>query len=131
DLSKVCELNSVRVPNLFSVESYATVHHLVSTIKGTLKQECSLMDLIAATFPGGSITGAPKLRAMEIINEIETISRGPYCGSIGYFGFDGTMDTSIVIRSFVIKNDLLTFHVGGGIVADSIAHQEYLETLVK
>jgi para-aminobenzoate synthetase component I len=131
DLSKVCELFSVEVPHLFVVESYATVHHLVSTIKGKLKKDHTVIDLISAAFPGGSITGAPKIRAMQIISEIETIPRGPYCGSIGYFGFNGTMDTSIVIRTFVIKKAQLTFHVGGGIVSDSIPHEEYIETLVK
>lgn len=131
DLSRVCELHSLKVPNLFSLESYATVHHLVSTIVGKLKKDVTLIDVITATFPPGSITGAPKLRAIEIIDEIEPDARGPYCGNIGYFGFDGRMDTSVTIRTFVIKNNRLTFHVGGGIVADSKPHQEYNETLIK
>lgn len=131
DLAKVCETSSIKVPELFAVETFATVHHLVSTIKGQLKKDRNLFDLIAATFPGGSITGAPKIRAIEIINEIEKDARGPYCGNIGYFSFDGTMDTSILIRTLVIKEDILTFHVGGGIVADSRPHDEYLETLIK
>lgn len=131
DLSRVCELFSVKVPSLFCVESYATVHHLVSTVCGKLKRDKNIIDLISATFPGGSITGAPKIRAMEIIEELEPHARGPYCGSLGYFGFNGGMDTSILIRTFVIKDRVLTFHVGGGIVADSTPHQEYLETLIK
>ncbi len=131
DFAKVCELFSIKVPTLFGIETYSTVHHLVSTISGKLKKECDLIDLLMATFPGGSITGAPKLRAIEIIDEIETHARGPYCGTIGYFGFDGTMDTSIVIRTFVIEDRWVTFNVGGGIVADSNAQDEYLETLIK
>jgi para-aminobenzoate synthetase component 1 len=131
DLSRVCEFHSVNVPKLFCVESYAEVHHLVSTIEGRLKQEYDLIDLIKATFPGGSITGAPKIRAMEIIDEIETEARGPYCGIITYLNYDGRMDSSITIRSFVLKDKFLTFHVGGGIVADSAPSKEYIETILK
>jgi para-aminobenzoate synthetase component 1 len=131
DLSKVCENHSVKVPQLCGLESYASVHHLVSVVEGKLKKHYKAMDLFTACFPGGSITGAPKIRAMEIIAEIEPTSRGPYCGSIGYIGFDGTMDTSIVIRTCVIKNNIATFQAGGAIVADSNPEEEYEETLTK
>lgn len=131
DLSRVCEDNSVVVKQLCDLETYATVHHLVSSIEGKLMHHYDAVDLLMATFPGGSITGAPKVRAMEIIAELELTSRGPYCGCIGYIGFDGSMDMSIVIRTFIIKDNAVTFQVGGGIVADSTSEGEYQETLVK
>lgn len=131
DLSRVCQPGSVQVLKLLEVESYATVHHLVTTVTGMLGEGKSAIDLLRATFPGGSITGAPKIRAMQIIAELEPTCRGVYCGSIGYIGFDGTMDTSIVIRTFLLTPDKLTFQVGGGIVADSQPLAEYQETLVK
>lgn len=131
DLSRVCKPHSVEVPSLFAVESYATVHHLVSTVTGVLQDGRGPVDLLRATFPGGSITGAPKIRAMEIIAELERNRRGVYCGSIGYVGFDGTMDTSIVIRTIVCAHGMATFQVGGGIVADSDPAAEYQETLDK
>lgn len=131
DLSKVCENHSIKVPQLCGLESYASVHHLVSVVEGKLKKQYKALDLFTACFPGGSITGAPKIRAMEIIAEIEPTSRGPYCGSIGYIGFDGAMDTSIVIRTCVIKNNVATFQAGGAIVADSNPEEEYEETLTK
>lgn len=131
DLSRVCEDHSVKVPQLCGLESYPTVHHLVSIITAKLKQNITAVDLLRATFPGGSITGAPKIRSMEIIAEIEENARGPYCGSIGYFGFNGNMDTSITIRTFAIKNNIATFQAGGAIVADSDPLAEYEETLAK
>lgn len=131
DLSRVCCDHSVQVPQLCAIESFATVHHLVSVVEGQLKTDISAVDLLRATFPGGSITGAPKIRAMEIIAELEPTARGPYCGSIGYIGFDGTMDLSITIRSYVVKNKVVTFQVGGGVVADSTPQTEYEETLTK
>lgn len=131
DLSRVCEDHSVRVPQLCGLESYATVHHLVSVVTGTLQKQFNAIDLLRASFPGGSITGAPKIRAMEIIAEIEPTKRGPYCGSMGYIGFDGNMDTSIIIRTFAIKNNWVTFQAGGAIVADSDPLEEYKETLTK
>lgn len=131
DMSRVCEDHSVLVPRLCGLESYATVHHLVSTVTGKLQTQANAIDLLKATFPGGSITGAPKIRAMEVIAELEPNFRGPYCGSIGYIGFDGNMDTSIVIRTYAIKNNKVTFQAGGGIVADSIPEMEYEETLSK
>jgi para-aminobenzoate synthetase component 1 len=131
DLSRVCRDRSVEVPVLFGLESFATVHHLVSTITGELCMGKTAIDLLRAAFPGGSITGAPKIRAMEIIAELEPARRGPYCGCIGYVGFDGAMDTSIVIRTMSLLGRHLTFQVGGGIVADSDPAAEYEESLVK
>jgi len=131
DLSRVCRDHTVKVPALFALESFATVHHLVSVVEGELREGMGPVDLLRATFPGGSITGAPKIRAMEIIAELEPTRRGPYCGSIGYIGFDGSMDTSITIRTYTIKDGTLTFQTGGGIVADSDPVAEYDETLAK
>jgi len=131
DLSRVCRDRSVEVPVLFGLESFATVHHLVSVVTGELSSGKTAIDLLRAAFPGGSITGAPKIRAMEIIAELEPTRRGPYCGSVGYIGFDGSMDSSIVIRSMAIRGCQLTFQVGGGIVADSDPAAEYEESLTK
>ncbi len=131
DLSRVCTDRSVEVPVLFGLESFATVHHLVSVVTGELRPGMTAIDLLRAAFPGGSITGAPKIRAMEIIAELEPNRRGPYCGSIGYIVFDGSMDTSIVIRTMAVSGRQLTFHVGGGIVADSDPTAEYEESLTK
>jgi para-aminobenzoate synthetase component 1 len=131
DLSRVCRPGSVRVPELFALEQHPTVHHLVSTVIGELASGCDAVDLIRATFPGGSITGAPKVRAMEIIAELEPTRRGVYCGSVGYLSRTGAMDTSIVIRTFVRVGDRVYFQAGGGIVADSDPELEYRETLDK
>ncbi len=131
DLGKVCAPGTVRVPGLFEIESFATVHHLVSTVTGELGEGSDSLSLLRACFPGGSITGAPKLRAMEIIEELEPHRRGVYCGSIGYVSFDGTMDTNIAIRTLVHSNDSLRFWAGGGIVADSELEAEYQETFDK
>lgn len=131
DLSRVCRMGSVKVPVLWGLESYATVHHLVSVVTGEMLAEKNAVDLLRATFPGGSVTGAPKIRAMEIIAELEPTSRGPYCGAIGYLGFDGSMDSNIVIRSYCLKGDDLSFQVGGGIVADSDPALELDESLTK
>lgn len=131
DLSRVCSDHSVRVTQLCGLESYPAVHHLVSVITGELRPECDAVDLLQATFPGGSITGAPKIRAMEIIAEIEPTRRGIYCGSLGFIGFNGCMDTSIAIRTCTIRGNTVTFQAGGAIVADSCPENEYQETLVK
>jgi para-aminobenzoate synthetase component 1 len=131
DLGRVCRFGSVRVESLCRLESYPTVHHLVSEVVGTLLPGRGPMDLLRAAFPGGSITGAPKVRAMEIIAELEPTVRGPYCGSLGYIGLDGTMDTSILIRTFTAAGGWVQFPVGGGIVADSDPDAEYQETLTK
>ena len=138
DLSRVCEPGSISVPELCVVETYETVQHLVSEIRGTLKQgraqgeeKSDIWSLLAASFPGGSITGAPKVRAMEIISELEPTARGPYCGSLFYSGFDGTFDSSILIRTFVCRRGWVQCRVGGGIVAQSDPAAEYEETLHK
>src|SRR5688572_5366029 len=131
DLSKCCALGSVRVPKLFEVESFATVHHLVSTVIGELNPERDAIDLLRGCFPGGSITGAPKLRAMEIIEELEPHRRGVYCGAIGYIGYDGNMDLNIAIRTLVLSRGEVRFWAGGGIVADSTMEEEYQETFDK
>jgi para-aminobenzoate synthetase component 1 len=131
DISRVCEIGSVQVPTLFGLESYATVHHLVSVVTGALAEGRSAVDLLRACFPGGSVTGAPKIRAMEIIAELEPTARGPYCGAIGYLSADGGMDSNIVIRTYCIQDQDLTFQVGGGIVADSDPQSEYDESLAK
>jgi para-aminobenzoate synthetase component 1 len=131
DLSKNCKLGSVKVPKLFDVESFATVHHLVSTVTGELKAERDALDLLRGCFPGGSITGAPKLRAMQIIEELEPHRRGVYCGAIGYIGFDGNMDLNIAIRTLVYSGGVIRCWAGGGIVADSRADDEYQETFDK
>lgn len=131
DLSKNCRLGSVRAPKLFDVESYATVHHLVSTVTGELRDDRDAIDLLRGSFPGGSITGAPKVRAMQIIEELEPHRRGIYCGAIGYIGYDGNMDLNIAIRTLVLSGGEVRFWAGGGIVADSTMEDEYQETFDK
>jgi para-aminobenzoate synthetase component 1 len=128
DLSRVCRPESVRVTQLCGLELYQYVQHLVSVVRGELKEGCSPLDLVKAAFPGGSITGAPKVRAMEIIAELEPTARGPYCGSLGYLGFDGSMDLSILIRTITAGRGWWQFPVGGGIVAQSDVESEYEET---
>lgn len=131
DLGKVCVPGSVKVPELFALESFASVHHLVSAVTGTLADGTDALALLRACFPGGSITGAPKIRAMEIIDELERYRRGVYCGSIGYIGFDGRMDSNIAIRTATVSGGTLRYWAGGGIVADSEAEAEYQESLDK
>jgi len=131
DLGRISEYGSVRVTEFMKTEEYATVHHLTSTIEGILRKSITPADCLINCFPGGSITGAPKIRSMEIIEELEPVKRSVYTGSIGYMGFDGNMDTSIAIRTFVIKGGKAYFHVGGGIVYDSDPEKEYQETLDK
>ena len=131
DLSKNCERGSVKVPRLFDIESYATVHHLVSTVTGRLRADRDAIDLLRGCFPGGSITGAPKLRAMQIIDEVERVRRGVYCGAIGTIGFDGGMDTNIAIRTLTVSHGSVRFWAGGGIVADSEVDAEYQESFDK
>ena len=131
DLGRVCEIASIHVPERIALESYSNIHHLVGTIKGTLRRDADRIDLLKSCFPGGSITGAPKIRAMELIDELESTNRGVYTGAIGYFGFDGTMDLNIAIRTCILKEGCAYFHVGGGIVADSEPEAEYQETLDK
>ena len=131
DISKCCKPGSVKVPRLFDIESYATVHHLVSTVKGELQDDRHALDLLRSCFPGGSITGAPKIRAMEIIEELEPHRRGVYCGSIGYIGFNGNMDTNIAIRTLVHSDGTIRCWAGGGIVNDSNLEEEYQESFDK
>ncbi len=131
DLSRVCAPGTVHVPELFALEHYATVHHLVSTVVGVLAPGEDALSLLRAAFPGGSITGAPKVRAMEIIAELEPPERGIYCGAIGYVSLNGTLDCSIAIRTAVAHAGRVYFSAGGGIVADSDPEQEYRETLDK
>jgi len=131
DLGKVCRPGSVCVPELYALESHPTVHHLVSTVTGVLPESADAFDLWRAAFPGGSVTGAPKIRAMEIIAELERARRGVYCGAIGYVSATDAMDLSIPIRTIVVHDETATFHAGAGIVWDSDPATEYAETLAK
>ena len=131
DLSKVCKDDSIVVAKLCGLESFPSVHHLVSIVQGTLREDCNVVDLLKACFPGGSITGAPKIRAMEIIQELEPTCRGPYCGSIGYLGFNDKSDLSITIRTFCITEESITYQAGGAITLDSHPETEYAETTHK
>ncbi len=131
DIGKSCETGSVKVEKLFQLQSFANVHHLVSIVTAKLKRGLTVIDLLRGCFPGGSITGAPKVRSMQIIEELEPDRRGVYCGAIGYVSFDGKLDTNIAIRTAVVCNEQMSFYAGGGIVADSDSHKEYLETLDK
>jgi len=131
DLGQVCEFGSVEVSGMLQLESLAQVHHLVSTVKGTLRDGLDAVGSLAACFPGGSITGAPKKRAKEIIADLETKPRGIYCGAIGWLGFNGESQFNIAIRTLVREGGKLSYHVGAGIVADSIPEHEYEETMHK
>lgn len=131
DLSRVCKSNSVKVTELFELEEYSTVYHLVATVKGEIRDEYTSIDCIKACFPGGSITGAPKIRSMEIIDELEKVRRNIYTGCIGYIGFDDNVDLNIVIRTILIKNNKAYIGVGGGITWESDPKEEYEETLDK
>lgn len=131
DLGKICEPGSIHVPKLFDVESYPNVHHLVSTVTGKLKADVSAIDALNACFPGGSITGAPKIAAQNIITELEPHARHVYCGSIGYITPEGDMDINIAIRTGVVTEDRFYFWAGGGIVKDSVCEDEYQECLDK
>lgn len=131
DLGRTCRVGSVRVPELFSLESYPNVHHLVSSVTGELADNKDALDLIAGSFPGGSITGAPKIRAMQIIDELEPTRRGLYCGSLLYLDVRGEMDSSIAIRSLLVKDNQVCCWGGGGIVADSDGQAEYQESITK
>lgn len=131
DLNKICKRGSVTVDELFTVEEYATVFHLVSDIRGELKEDLNIVDVIQATFPGGSITGAPKIRAMEIIDKLENGRRGIYTGSMGYISLDGNCDLNIIIRTAIYKDNIYHIGVGGGITCESDTEFEYKETLQK
>lgn len=131
DLGRVCRYGSVEVAGLCAIEEHPTLFHLVSKVRGTLRDKVTAGDLLRACFPCGSITGAPKIRAMEIIDEVETVRRGLSMGAIGYFAFDGSIDLSVAIRTMTVRNRVANFNVGGGIVADSDPQQEYEESLLK
>jgi anthranilate synthase component 1 len=131
DVGRVAELGSVYVSELMIVERYSHVMHLVSNVCGTLRGDCETFDVLRATFPAGTLTGAPKIRAMEIIEELETLKRGPYGGTMGYFSFSGNLDSCIIIRTLIIKDDMAYVQAGAGIVADSDPSNEYVETLNK
>jgi para-aminobenzoate synthetase component 1 len=131
DIGRVCRYGTVRVAELAILETYPTVFHLTSTVVGQLGEGKHRLDLLKATFPGGSITGAPKVRAMEIIDELEPTRRSVYTGALGYLGFNGDMDLNIVIRTIIIKDGRAYFQVGGAIVYDSVPEAEYIETLDK
>ena len=131
DIGKSCEPGTVRVPEIFAIETYATVHHLVSTVIGQLSPNKTAIDILRSCFPGGSITGAPKIRSMEIIEELEPNRRGIYCGSVAYIGFNGNMDSNIAIRTLVHNQGEIRFWAGGGIVRDSVMEDEYQECFDK
>ena len=131
DLGRVCVPGSVQVDELLTVERYSHVMHLVSNVRGKLDPAKDQFDLLRATFPAGTLSGAPKIRAMEIIEELEPVRRGPYGGAIGYFSFSGAMDTCITLRTIVMKGQTCYLQAGGGIVADSEPETEYQETMMK
>ena len=131
DLGRFCEYGSVTVPDLAKLERFAQVQHLVSTVEGRLRPGVTHLHALASCFPGGSITGAPKIRAMEIIDELEPVVRGPYTGCLGYLGFNRESQFNILIRTAVCRDGMAWFHVGAGIVADSDPAAEYDETLNK
>ncbi|MFH1062374.1 MAG: anthranilate synthase component I [Candidatus Omnitrophota bacterium] len=131
DLGRVCEYGSVKVNEFMAIEKYSHVMHIVSDVQGTLNKDKDGFDLLSATFPAGTVSGAPKIRAMEIIDELETVRRGPYAGCIGYFSFSGNLDTCITIRTIVLKNKTAYVQAGAGIVADSVPEKEYQETVNK
>jgi para-aminobenzoate synthetase component 1 len=131
DLGRVCTYDSIKVNALRELEEYSTVFQTTATVSGCLHKDKDRIDLLAACFPGGSITGCPKIRAMEIIEELEPTRRSIYTGSLGYLSFSGNLDFNILIRTILKKQDRLYFGVGGGIVADSKPEEEYIETLVK
>ncbi len=131
DVGRVCDAGSVGVNEFMTLEEYSHVIHIVSNVKGQMRRGMDAVDIIRAVFPGGTITGCPKVRCMQILRELEPVARGLYTGSLGYLGFDGTMDLNIAIRTMVIQGQQLSFHVGAGIVADSLPEREYHETLAK
>jgi anthranilate synthase component 1 len=131
DMGRVCEPGTVEVDELMKVERYSHVMHIVSNVIGRLRADKDQYDVLRAAFPAGTVSGAPKIRAMEIIEELEPVHRGPYAGIVGYFSFSGAMDTCITLRTMVVKGNTVHFQAGGGIVADSDPDAEYQETLMK
>lgn len=131
DLSRSCEIGTVRTESLFDISTYATVHHMASTVTGLRRSDVTPLELVAQCFPPGSMTGAPKIRAMELCSALEPRARGIYSGAIGWFGGDGSVDLSVVIRTLVVQGERFEFQVGGAIVHDSTPEGEWEETLVK
>jgi len=131
DVGRVAEFGSVRVTEMMGIERYSHVMHIVSNVTGRLRSGCTPFDLVKATFPAGTVSGAPKIRAMQIISELEKTRRGCYAGAIGYFGFDGNVDSCIALRCAVLKNGKAYVQAGAGIVADSDPQREYEETVSK
>jgi anthranilate synthase component 1 len=131
DLGRVCRYSTVKVPTYMAIEKYSHVIHIVSSVQGELSEGQNAFSLMRAAFPAGTLSGAPKIRAMEIINELEKLKRGPYGGAVGYFSFTGNMDTCITIRTIVMQGDMVYLQAGAGIVADSQPMKEYQETLSK
>ncbi len=131
DIGRVCKMGSVKVSEFMAVERFSHVMHIVSNCEGLLQSGKDCFDTFKATFPAGTVTGAPKIRAMEIIDELENIRRGPYAGAVGYFSFSGNMDTCINIRTVIVKDSEAFIQAGAGIVADSVPEKEYQETVNK
>jgi anthranilate synthase component 1 len=131
DVGRVSKMGSVEVPEFLVVEKYSHVMHIVSDVRGVLEPGKNSFDVLKACFPAGTVSGAPKVRAMEIIDELESSKRGPYAGAVGYFSFSGNMDSCIIIRTILIKNDTIYFQAGAGIVADSQPEKEFQETVNK
>lgn len=128
DIGRVCKSGSVKVKEMMVIEKYSHVMHIVSEVKGKLRKDRDIYELIRACFPAGTVTGAPKIRAMEIIDELETLRRGPYAGLVGYFSFSGNLDSCITIRTILVKGKSAYIQAGAGIVADSVPQREYQET---
>ncbi|MBX9637328.1 MAG: chorismate-binding protein, partial [Nitrosomonas sp.] len=128
DIGRVAQTGTVKVTEKMQIENYSHVMHIVSNVEGKLKPELSAIDVLRATFPAGTVSGAPKVRAMEIIDELEVSKRGVYAGAVGYLGFNGDMDLAIAIRTAVIKDGTLHVQAGAGIVADSVPQNEWIET---
>jgi anthranilate synthase component 1 len=128
DIGRVAEIGTVQLENFMEVERYSHVMHIVSTVEGDLRAEYTALDALAAAFPAGTVSGAPKVRAMEIIDELEPTRRGPYAGATGYYGVDGRLDTCITLRTALLKGGRVYFQAGGGVVADSVPSLEYEET---
>jgi anthranilate synthase component 1 len=131
DIGRVCEFGSVHVSDYMTIERYSHVMHIVSQVAGTIRPDCSAYDLLRATFPAGTLSGAPKVRALQIISELERSQRGVYGGAIGYFGFEGNHDSAIGIRTAVIKDGKIYIQSGAGVVADSVPESEFMETVNK
>ena len=131
DIGRVCDFGSVKVDEFMTIERYSHVMHIVSNVTGNLQADRNSYDLMRATFPAGTVSGAPKIRAMQIISELEATQRGPYAGAVGYFGFTGNLDSCITLRTALLKNGTAYVQAGGGIVADSDADSEFNETVNK